>query len=250
MNSRLKKSARNTDDFGGSYCYSEGVLDMRLKRQAHGFTLIELLVVIAIIAILAAILFPVFARARENARRAACQSNLKQIGIAMAMYSQDYDERIVPEYLTADGTAGGTSIGSWYDFLEPYLKNTQVYICPSAPGPRVGFVVGNVIARNYSYRTYAAFGSLPLARITRPSELMIVGDAQNVAASGKPKGAWSTYGTPWLYPCGQGGNVNTFAIRHFEGGNVLFFDGHVKWMLNSTVNQNVNDLWGCSASSL
>ena len=91
------------------------------KRSA--FTLIELLVVIAIIAILAAILFPVFARARENARRASCTSNLKQIGLGVIQYQQDYDETM-PRIDYGEGT-------KWMDITQPYLKSAQVFSCPS-----------------------------------------------------------------------------------------------------------------------
>src|SRR5688572_3397207 len=94
----------------------------RLTRSVAGFTLIELLVVIAIIAILAAILFPVFARARENARRSSCQSNLKQLGLGWHMYVQDFDGRM-PSY---DANV------SRFLPLEAYLKNVQIMRCPSA----------------------------------------------------------------------------------------------------------------------
>ena len=90
------------------------------------FTLIELLVVIAIIAILAAILFPVFARARENARRASCQSNLKQIGLGVLQYTQDYDEKMVP----AQVTVNGNNI-TWRGMIYPYVKSVQLFKCPS-----------------------------------------------------------------------------------------------------------------------
>ncbi|MBV9867241.1 MAG: DUF1559 domain-containing protein [Abitibacteriaceae bacterium] len=98
----------------------------RRKHRTTGFTLIELLVVIAIIAILAAILFPVFGRARENARRAACQSNLKQIGLAIEQYKQDYDSF----YPGAQNTVGSVTY-SWPTIIFPYVKNEQVFVCPS-----------------------------------------------------------------------------------------------------------------------
>jgi prepilin-type N-terminal cleavage/methylation domain-containing protein/prepilin-type processing-associated H-X9-DG protein len=122
-----------------------------LSQNRHGFTLIELLVVIAIIAILAAILFPVFAQAREKARAISCVSNIKQIGIANLMYAEDYDETIVPagnRYAHQDIQCAGALTGNdgfssnstynsnpraWVDWevpLAPYVKNTQIYICP------------------------------------------------------------------------------------------------------------------------
>jgi len=105
------------------------------KRAAKAFTLIELLVVIAIIAILAAILFPVFGRARENARRSSCQSNLKQIGLGMLQYAQDYDETLPRIAFGADSAWGGPEWhpgrAHWMDVAQPYIKSEQVFNCPS-----------------------------------------------------------------------------------------------------------------------
>ena len=99
------------------------------------FTLIELLVVIAIIAILAAILFPVFARARENARRSSCQSNLKQIGLGVLLYTQDYDEKYPAGYMPTNGVNV-----PWPVVLQPYVKSTQVFLPPSNTAPENSYM--------------------------------------------------------------------------------------------------------------
>ncbi|HEX8463718.1 MAG TPA: DUF1559 domain-containing protein [Abditibacterium sp.] len=107
-----------------------------LRSSRSGFTLIELLVVIAIIAILASILFPVFGRARENARRASCQSNLKQIGLAFVQYSQDYDEYSPAAATRTVSATSNTGRRSWPTVLMPYVKSTQIFVCPSASATR------------------------------------------------------------------------------------------------------------------
>lgn len=201
------------------------------KRQ--GFTLIELLVVIAIIAILAAILFPVFARARENARKANCQSNLKQIGIAYNMYTQDYDERIAP-------TSIGSPLGTIWapGLLDPYIKNKQVWICPSNSTIQATAAVGiqgatNCACANTYYRLRGGYGmnygdtgrlnpwpvpsGRALAEINDPAGTLMVADSNCVVAS--PPGVWPS----------DAANMKA-NMRHNDGANALFCDGHVKWL--------------------
>ena len=133
-----------------------------MKRP--GFTLIELLVVIAIIAILAAILFPVFARAREKARQTSCLSNLKEIGLAAKMYESDYDETTVP--YANHGCASSLPCYHWWETMAPYINNTQVMLCPSAPHDlRTDYGV--------SYNHVAGCNTAPsLAAIAFPAETM------------------------------------------------------------------------------
>ena len=110
------------------------------SRHKHGFTLIELLVVIAIIAILAAILFPVFAQAREKARQTSCLSNIKQVNLATMMYVQDYDETFPFHGLfDFDNQFGGAGPQGWLRKVAPYIKNLQATWCPSDSGPTTGY---------------------------------------------------------------------------------------------------------------
>src|SRR5688572_467386 len=123
------------------------------SRNKFGFTLIELLVVIAIIAILTAILFPVFARARENARRSSCQSNLKQIGMGWLQYAQDYDEIVMP---LRQGPNASDPPFHWAQEVQPYLKSNQIMVCPSKSDMLMGYtynlqVPGYGAGRNLSY---------------------------------------------------------------------------------------------------
>ena len=105
-----------------------------IQHKKSAFTLIELLVVIAIIAILAAILFPVFARARENARRSSCTSNLKQIGLGILQYTQDYDEKIMPHKADYNSSGVAGEVTWWPVMVQPYVKSTQLFKCPSNTG--------------------------------------------------------------------------------------------------------------------
>jgi prepilin-type N-terminal cleavage/methylation domain-containing protein/prepilin-type processing-associated H-X9-DG protein len=210
-------------------------------RRTTGFTLIELLVVIAIIAILAAILFPVFARARENARRASCQSNLKQIALGVFQYKQDYDEKL-PVVAYAGGAGTASSPYGWADSLQPYLKSTQIYQCPSeTTAPQAN----PTVAGYTDYWINASATSLSDASFAASSLTVLLGDGDGAAPS-----AESDYGSSARYIIRAGaanGGVTTTATcattlttptnaitdkgasRHLDGGNYAFADGHVKW---------------------
>lgn len=207
---------------------------MLARLKARGFTLIELLVVIAIIAILAAILFPVFARAREAARATSCRNNLKQIATAMTMYTQDYDETLGHTWVN-DPTGTSTS---WRFYLQPYQKNVQVNKCPSSR-----------YADSYGF--YSGLDRKPLAIIEKPADTVMFTDAANVtnSATALPRnpeqwqeqggvdwevayGRWfSDSATPGGGPQGwwtQAGNFRRPIGRHSEQCVVGFIDGHVK----------------------
>jgi len=176
------------------------------------FTLIELLVVIAIIAILAAILFPVFARAREKARQSSCLSNVKQLGLATQMYAQDYDETLP---VAIGGLPDWSLFWSTMELLQPYVKNTRVSICPSDPIGAVNFTSFPGLGR-YSYVwNRAAFAYM---------------------VPGMPSGAIQTLAgipAPSETTCFFDGTMVGMALwaeaRHSEGVNVSYFDGHAKW---------------------
>jgi prepilin-type N-terminal cleavage/methylation domain-containing protein/prepilin-type processing-associated H-X9-DG protein len=175
------------------------------KDHRFAFTLIELLVVIAIIAILAAILFPVFARARENARRASCQSNLKQIGLGILQYTQDYDEKFCNYSRSVPG--------SWIVQLDPYVKSTQLFVCPS-----------NATATNQSYGfNYYYIGDAALAAIGSPAETVMACDTGRNDSGASVS---NYHVNPPSQPTYA--SITRPDFRHLETCNVLFVDGHVK----------------------
>ena len=220
------------------------------RRTSRGFTLIELLVVIAIIAILAAILFPVFAQAREKARAAACLSNVKQLGLALQMYAQDYDETLPNHAADTQKFLDAKAPANWAKALSPYTKTTQIFSCPSAP-------LDPWDAKNAPppYNSYQGNGVLlsmqgtALARIPNPSDIIFCQEnffnwptIWNRPAQVK----LNPPGFQWWHlvdcrPIGAGpptimpGCVEQYNSRHFEGGNLVFADGHAKFQKAATV---------------
>jgi prepilin-type N-terminal cleavage/methylation domain-containing protein/prepilin-type processing-associated H-X9-DG protein len=214
---------------------------VRLRRRRAGFTLIELLVVIAIIAILAAILFPVFAQAREKARAASCVSNCKQIGLAMMMFAQDYYESYVPGWYAWPPEAW------WLSLVQPYVKDRDqggIRSCPSAPS---------------KYWAYAMNDWLSLKSqsvVPNVADTILVGDTNQIPE-------WNMYSSSTYYvwwkpeawnpkPAGNfaKGDPNATLVdidtdtnpakgyiryRHNEGANFVYADGHVKYARKGSV---------------
>jgi len=239
--------------------------------KIKGFTLIELLVVIAIIAILAAILFPVFAQAREKARQISCLSNEKQLGLALVQYVQDYDEREV------NGTDPFGNGAGWAGILYPYVKSTQVFICPddSTPSPTSSYVYNSnfvFFSGNWNNGASGWAGSgISLSQFSSPSKTVafaevsgntgyslpleqdygIWGFVNVISPAGNGNGWADPYegnsppaGTTLLYATGvlrnYNANVNPSTVftttgRHTGGSNFIFADGHAKWLRPTAV---------------
>jgi len=246
-------------------------------KRNQGFTLIELLVVIAIIAILAAILFPVFAQARDKARAVTCLSNVKQINLGWQMYMQDYDETWIFR-------VGGAAVGpadtcgtyrytcdpnvpnfNWWDVVNPYTKNKQIVGCPSAPPgpaayrerygipnlglglnvyPILGLCTTNVTT---PFGGYVSPG-VALAAVTKPSQTICMTDSGKVwRPEGSPYPAQYTRGlsSPQIAPreIQESGSEYGPDDRHSEMCTVAFLDGHVKAMKPQAFYLGWNAIW-------
>jgi len=234
------------------------------SQQRKAFTLIELLVVIAIIAILAAILFPVFARARENARRTSCLSNVKQMGLAIMQYTQDYDEQYPnifqprPGAVAADmpdgriwTTSGGNPLILWQQLTFPYHKSIQAFVCPSSDMSVSPPVSGHYGANLWVMKRPDVPDNIPLkmAAIQAAASIYMfmdsgsystyhtyadtgVGNISYVPGTGEAGGSCTGFTTS---TAGQQGLADCQKGRHFGGVNVGFADGHAKWLKTSTL---------------
>ena len=239
----------------------------RARRASRsGFTLVELLVVIAIISILAAILFPVFGRARENARRSSCQSNLKQVGLGLAQYTQDYDERLpmrvfypggssawdpgLGNYSSSDAIKKNRDDNSWRSVIQPYLKSTQVLVCPSnLDNVKETYDAG--VMRSYAgnwnygggaddttgqgYFNGTGDPGVALSEIAAPAQLIGIVEMWhtpyvtfNVDKNSQAYSDSGTGGRDWPAGAAAGGYANFLFAGHLGTGNYLFADGHVK----------------------
>jgi prepilin-type N-terminal cleavage/methylation domain-containing protein/prepilin-type processing-associated H-X9-DG protein len=231
---------------------------IQMSRRS-GFTLIELLVVIAIIAILAAILFPVFAQAREKARSISCLSNCKQVGNAVMMYIQDYDETlpIVIACSAGDANNGGTTTQV---LLDPYVKSGAVWQCPSAPAPgqlvydavkdkAASALSGNrwFYPKTFRYTPTIASNDLvmnnigcgpiftsprKLASLAAPANTVAFADAPLQASCGGRRVIWAN---ACVCPTGDLSGMRGSNTRHQGGSNLIFCDGHAKWMSSSQI---------------
>ena len=211
---------------------------MKPTTMRRAFTLIELLVVIAIIALLAAILFPVFARARENARKTSCQNSLKQLGLGVLQYTQDYDEslpgttctalgngvRNAWTYFTAFSNTAPTNFDPAQGSLFPYIKSAQIYVCPSdssrqltsyAFNGTLRVAPNNTVASCFSAATVLTMG-INIADVRETPATILFAEEMNGTVRSTDDGV--------LFPA-----VNPGTVRHLDGGNFAFMDGHVKF---------------------
>jgi prepilin-type N-terminal cleavage/methylation domain-containing protein/prepilin-type processing-associated H-X9-DG protein len=209
------------------------------RSAEKGFTLIELLVVIAIIAILAGILFPVFAKAREKARQTNCLSNEEQLGLAVMQYTSDYDDHF-PSQVSAEPGDGLTGAWIYYDLFEdgfdvakgslyPYVKSKAVYVCPddgTAAKNGLSYSMGACLAADEPAGGGFEAGR-PINAIQNPSVMLMLGEESSFTLTGGLADS-TDYGTS------DDGHFQVYygslSTRHTGGSNIVFVDNHAKWM--------------------
>jgi prepilin-type N-terminal cleavage/methylation domain-containing protein/prepilin-type processing-associated H-X9-DG protein len=240
------------------------------KSARNGFTLIELLVVIAIIAILAAILFPVFGRARENARRTSCLSNIKQLALGVTQYVSDNDGRFMPFKALMNTEQYGltlTDATNHFDPVQPYIKSSSMLFCPNAVtfkpfsgnaagrdkalygNTHYGFPANVVPSTAYITpltNTNTTTHTVPthIASFTQPSLSCMIGETSEFGYVYKGTSPTNTYQTQGIgkshFTSVTAGNANDRVLyreRHFDGANYAYIDGHAKWLKVETINR-------------
>lgn len=223
-----------------------------------GFTLIELLVVIAIIALLAAILLPVFAQARERARATACLSNTKQLGTAIQIYTQDYDDHLFFYASTASPSQSRTgavitssqkNVERWWNLLMPYIKSNSVYTCPSDSNPTLSNDVNGNPTIPRSFIACRSAEGLGLGQISDPAETIVIMDKWDQNSAGVVGDSWiEAFNGDFDFDTGPGvDSARMFKAgnRHHGFANCVFFDGHAKEEAAADI-QSSKDLTGCN----
>ncbi len=200
-------------------------------RTRRGFTLIELLVVIAIIAILAAILFPVFAKAREKARQTSCLSNVKQLTLAILQYTQDYDDTLPFAMIYAGGGTLRDQITGWTrdywsygNLILPYVKNLQIFACPSRKNHMPGYAYAVQCGYFGGGGTTSWYTGQPLGVATNPAATVLLCDHHEIYSNG----AGYDYNFAW-YSSDYTISNGWMPTLHNDGFNIGFLDGHAKW---------------------
>lgn len=223
------------------------------SKSRNAFTLIELLVVIAIIAILAAILFPVFAKAREKARTTTCLSNLKQLGTATMMYVQDYEETYPTQSSDPYGSSpyspvDGQKNPSWFGGIQAYMKSVDAGVCPSAPwkekagdsvptaNSRCSYDYNGLLGNFVSGQTANPMPVAGIAGVARPAETMMMQDQAITWSRSQPAPRW--IGNQWQNPL-SGDLFDANAKIHTGGFNIAYADGHAKWIKGSQATANL-----------
>jgi prepilin-type N-terminal cleavage/methylation domain-containing protein/prepilin-type processing-associated H-X9-DG protein len=214
------------------------------SQKYAGFTLIELLVVIAIIAILASILFPIFLAAKDKGNQGKCQSNCRQLGMAIMQYAQDYNEALPYPHNLSD--LGIWWDGTWRERIQPYVKNRRILVCPV----RTAFPAMTDVKYKYSIGHYGMsvalthvpnvipvyneFGYTYLKDVTIPSQTIMISENRDGDWSGEPLSH---------YLIDSGGGYGHFYPYHNGGGIFIFCDGHAKWMKVEETERNGFYLW-------
>lgn len=244
-----------------------------VSHSRAGFTLIELLVVIAIIAILAAILFPVFAQAREKARQTSCASNMKQLSLAALQYVQDYDESwpialardnngdlnpgsLLPAAETLPPGASPITRSLYMNAMEPYVKSWAVWGCPSGEDMNLsGETEAQLGTARFSYSYNAYLNSASLADVAQPSSTVVFSENEKHHTFRKypvlfPWPDQSCGNNPYRF-CKNSGTITVYLLNiddtywvHSKGTNLAYCDGHVKW----TSNPGAASMWNLTDS--